>query len=542
MNIGGVPYLLDYDAVTMNVGTYGDSLRRVAYYDTGKRADTIKGCLEYALNHLGYQLDQNRRFDGVSLEDIDMSTIFCFGGMMDFDVGELDVTASRESLQYSDKTIKAVMIKVFECMFSIYRSCMKDIREYQRSEDHSYPTVMKLMHKLKPFLWIDLRCQNDTQLPVSLGEQERSINLSESPSLEVIPDNFFEHNNFSAILKNPKYHSYGRDKKFRHKNIYDSLLVLSEKKCRIYLTNAKLKYCELEIDDSDNELFNSCYHQKIIVTVDPRSDVKTQGEALQQKLDGIAQGLYEVITIDRADVEPKEKVSTYRPVVLDENGDKPMDAMAKKYIAACQGMIERFGAIYYYSDKIPQFDVDMIETLSSNAETLGLPDLHILFDSRNNESEKYCHGRAFSMLPKFVDCPVIDLSDSKNEISSEKSRLRNPLFYSIKNIIKQCLLQYKMSSNFVDMIKDWKELGLETPKSFDCITKFGNIYFNRYVYLSDFGIDNGDHSYDTTAKCIIIRWLKSLDETTRYKAISWTLLNHGRAYLMNQELKELFTK
>ena len=216
--------------------------------------------------------------------------------------------------------------------------------------------------------------------------------------------------------------------------------------------------------------------------------------------------------------------------------------MAKKYIAACQGMIERFGAIYYYSDKIPQFDVDMIGNLSENAETLGLPDLHILLDSRNNESEKYCHGRAFSMLSKFVDCPVIDLSDSKNEISSEKSRLRNPLFFSIKNIIKQCLLQFKMSSNFVDMIKDWKELGLETPKSFDCITKFGNIYFNRYVYLSDFGIDNGDHSYDTTAKCIIIRWLKSLDETTRYKAIAWTLLNHGRAYLMNQELKEMFTK
>ena len=549
VNVGGVPYSVDINALCMSDNDYGylDNVYRVAFNDSGKRSDLFKECVLQALDNLQMELTNNSTFgykNQVNLGAMSLHKIVGFQGMLDFDVGELDITASRESLQYSDKTIKAIVTKAMTVAFKATDKCTKAIYDHNNGKDLSYPHFKQVAKIIEPFMWLEIRRQNNDSLRLKINETENKCFLYTNCNVLVFDKQFVKDNDIDDILVKPKWHSVEHDDKVHHVNYSDSVRLFNDDQCHIFVTNALLKYCtNIRMTEDDKERNREAYHSLIVVTVDRKSDVKKQAAALQERLDEWAKGLFKVHFVDKEEVEPDDVLRpTAKKVVLDENGDKPMDAMAKRFIEKEKEIIARFGKLYYYSGDVPNTDIDMILSLSANAEVLGIPDLSILVNSRDNKHEDFCHGRAFAMLSKYTDVPCVDLSKSENRECCYKGKreseyLRVELFHRLRNECKRILLQNEINSSLKSIVSTLISQGFYVSLSLRKLLPFKNLHFRRYHSLNDWNMD------ETVANTVLCRLLKkyfmSVPAEQRYKMLAITLYQNGHAYMFDEEMKKM---
>ena len=511
VRIGGVPYLLDIEELTGGMTGYTD-------------CGDIKHSNIDSLSSSGKIIREI--IDNIT-DDFSKSCLNCmyptrmcsFNGMLDFNVGELDVTASRESLQYTQRTKKSLWEKLIELNLKIHKHRDQVVTKWNNHIGSPQEFLTTLTY-LRQFNWCGNRYYND-RLTYKLGNFKDDLNIgTDKPSFVVWDEKFIADNKILQLLDHAKAHKVNSRSRWSHKPDYIHFDAddIGNKKLKIYITNAPLQSCGLDVFTEEEKTAYGNYGNKQIITVKSNCDFPAQVETLKNILEECCPGLYEVVPVDKKDLFIPSQAKSYKASKVDENGDKPMTAMARKIIEEMKPIQDYFGCLYLYKGKeFPLYHRDLLDALSRNHELLGIPDIGLI--TRQME----VHGTARAMVEKIAECPVFYLDEYKDFET-------NPLFQRLLKKIQLLAVRADLPYQLVDFMAT---CGVKCEAG-EKLAKFNNL---SCVFYHDAGVSTT--KVEDAAKNIVLHFLKGLPTIQQYKVIAQAYMNR-RQYGLKRFLKEYF--
>lgn len=504
VRIGGVPYSVDKEELFNNISYWQDGadFLRMSDSECSTNEKIIKECCQ-ELNSQGWPASFLGNFRPTRAMGIN--------GILDFDIGDLDVTASRESLQYTYKTKKALMTKMFNTAFVVSKEVKDKCEEWSENNGNSQE-LLDMLTYVSQFCWCGSVVEN-VRLEYKVGNYTNSFYVfSDRPEIVVWSEHFALQNNILGMLEGAHLHTVDYRGKYGHKPSHTNFNIqeIGQKKVDLYITNAPLKSCGVEVTEEEkNKVGNYCV--KNIITVSQRSDIDAQHKILSDFLEGLLPGVYNIIKIDKKDLCLTKVKSTYK-VVVDENGDRPMTAAAKEVVEKLKPISDYFGCLYLYKGKeIPPVETEFLHNLSVNRNKLGLPDLSLITDIVD------VHGTARAMVPKVTDIPVVFLDDTEEVSSKQHQSLEKPLFKQLKNILKQMMVQQELPNPIKNIIRNIRKVDKNACPNFDKLCKFEGLS-TCHIYPGLFGIEDDEV---TKATCVVFEhYLDSLPECEMYKQLA----------------------
>lgn len=417
VRVGGVPYSLDTEILTERIAKYS----KIDYYKDN----------DYN-NYEGNELilhEVLKEFSDSSF-NININTLCYYNGCLDFNVGELDVTASRESLQYSNKTRKALFKRLCELQSSLKKCLEKIFFDWKSKENHTFEEALKMNNVLQQYNWGCFSTfMNYNVLTYSCGNfVGRAAWSNDGFLLHCFDEEIVEKNNIKDCLEKPAFHTLA-EKGGRFKHTIYSVYAKGRDHLNIYLTNAPLKYSGIEIDDEEVRAYGSLDAVVPIITVASRSDVKAQGEKLQRKFDEICPNFYKIIVVDKKDCFiPKSNSNK----TVNTSEEDQIEIEAKRLIEKMKPISDYFGKLYLFSkNSIPKYIGDPLGVLASVKHLFGIPDLSLIIDSAGVSS------RVKRRVQKISNIPVVFFEDEMDE--EIKGVLQHELFRKLEKQLKTIL-------------------------------------------------------------------------------------------------------
>lgn len=505
VRVGGVPYSVDRDELLNNISYWqdGTDFLRMNESDCSANEKIVKECCQ-ELNGQGWPDSFLRHFRPAKS--------ICINGILDFEIGELDVTASRESLQYTYKTKKALMTKMFYTAFAVSK-VVKDKCEEWSENNGTSQELFDMLTYVGQFCWCGSVVDN-VRLDYKVGNYTNNLYVfSDRPQIVVWSEHFAQQNNILGMLEGAHFHTVDHRGKYGHKPAHTNFNIqnIGQEKVDLYITNAPLKSCGVQVTDEDREKQGGVYGIKNIITVSQRSDIDAQHKILSDFLESLLPGVYNIIKIDKKDLSLTKSKSAYK-VVVDENGDRPMTAAAKEVVEKLKPISDYFGCLYLYKGKtIPAVEVEFLHNLSVNKDKLGLPDLSLITDIVD------VHGTARAMVPKVTDIPVVFLDDTEELSAKEMQSLEKPLYKRLKNVLKQMMVQQSLPSTIKGILENIRKVDKNACPNFDNFSKFERLTtYNIYPGL--FGIE--EDKVNNAASAVLENYLDSLPECEMYKQLA----------------------
>ena len=408
IRVGGVPYRLNCKEMAAGFNMWDN----VKYYKAQQSYDSNRLLLHKAL----CEVERYNSFD------LPIEKLFDYNGCLDFEIGELDITASRESLQYSVKTKMVLFKRLVELQTKLYDYLYKKISVW----NDNMQTLDKAIDKFKELLQFNYgsfaSVSRAIRFNYKVGGFESYINIdSYDPSLLCYSEEIVQKNSLLDGLETPRCHTLNADTKRIQHSIKMATISLTKTSVKqdIYITNAPLKYSGINVDEKKIEEFGRYNANEAIITVAQRSDVQKQGELLQKRLDAIAPNIYNVIVVDKKNCAiPKatrqiRRVKDSKEEVVDE---KPMTIAAKQLIASMQPIVDYFGKIYLFKGNGGDYAriKSALSALDLAKDFFGIPSMQPILNCFT------VHGTARKLVEKIADVPVVyfeDEDDANDDIA-----------------------------------------------------------------------------------------------------------------------------
>ena len=415
VRVGGVPYSLDKETLTENILKY-------YHVDHFKNDDNDYEGNALILHEVLKEFSDSNFYFSVD-------ALCHYNGCLDFNVGEIDVTASRESLKYSNKTRKALFKRLCELQITLKKYLIKIYCDWG-SKKRSFEEALKLNNVLQQYDWGCFDSVINTRaFKYSCGEFESSAFWqNDHLSLTCFSEDIVNKNNIQDCLEKPLFHTFTeREGRFRH-TIYP-LYTKKRDHLDIYLTNAPLKYSGIKIDEEKVRTLGVLNSVIPIITVASRSDVKAQGEKLQRKFDEICPNFYKVIVIDKKDCFIPKSYSKKTVNVAEEDS---IGIEAKRLIEEMKPISDYFGKLYLFSkNSIPVYIEKTLVELTEVKHLLGIPDLSLIVNSAKVSS------RVKRRVQKISNIPVVFFEDEMGE--EIEGLLQHELFRKLEKQLKTIL-------------------------------------------------------------------------------------------------------
>lgn len=524
IRVGGVPY--DFDENTMNQDFIG--WQDVKYFKLEKTYEGNSALLHEALAEC---------HDTEFLE-CNMSQLFKFNGCLDFEVGELDITASRESLQYSKKTRKAL----FKRLIEVQTALSKRLTQMLDKWNNNVGTFQEALEKLKYFKQIQWGAFSyvvrNRPFKYRCGRHENKVNLDSCDvSLVCYGEQVLKDNDLLKGLITPKLHTLNGDTK----RIQHSARLTTFNPCKglkqieVYLTNAPLKHSGISISQEEINLLGRYSACKAIISVSSRSNVKEQGEWLQKQFDEICPDLYKVITVDKKDcfIPKVEKERNGKTVTVVAEDERPMTIAAKELIEQMKPISSCFGKIYLFKSNTIQYQVQrVLESLVMAKDLTGIPDLTPILECVK------IHGTARKMVEKYTDIPVVFFEDEMENDRNGDVIFRHELFRKLKHVLQKICFFTDMNSDTAKLGKAIVKYGKDLNVNMDTlkvVAQYKEIAFPN-LYLSEVNMDS-DHVQEVWVN-VCRNCLNRLDNEQRFKLLAQIFLNCS-FYLPNKPFRKL---
>lgn len=510
IRVGGVPYDFDEDTMKQDFKSWQD----VKDFKLEKNYDGNGALLHGALNEC----------KDTEFLDCNMSQLFNFNGCLDFEVGELDITASRESLQYSKKTRKALFKRLVEVQTALSKRLTKLLDKW----NNNVGTFQEALEKLKYFKQIQWGAFSsivrNRPFKYKCGHYENKTNLdSFDMSLVCYGDQMLKDNDLLKGLITPKLHTLNGDTK----RIQHSARLTTFNPCKglkqveVYLTNAPLKYSGISISQEEINLLGLYSACKAIISVSSRSNVKEQGEWLQKQFDEICPNLYKVITVDKKDcfIPKTEKERTGKAVAVVAEDERPMTIAAKELIEQMKPISDCFGKIYLFKSNTVRYQVQrVLESLVMAKDLTGIPDLTPILECVK------VHGTARKMVEKCTDIPVVFFEDEIENDRGGDVIFRHELFRKLKHVLQKICFFTNMDPDMEKLGKAIVKYGKDLNVNMDTLkvmAQYKEMAFPN-LYLSDFGLDS-DHAQEVWAN-VCQNCLNRFDTEQRFKLLAQIFL------------------
>lgn len=414
VRVGGVPYFLDKETLTENILKY----YKVEYFkndDNDYEGNAL--ILHEVLKEFS---DSNFYFN--------VETLCYYNGCLDFNVGEIDVTASRESLKYSNKTRKALFKRLCELQSTLKKHLVKIFYDWDCKEN-SFEEVLKMNNVLQQYDWGCFDFVISTKaFKYSCGEWKTNAFWQfDHLYFPCFDEDIVERNNIKECLENPAFHTLTEwEGKFKH-TIY-SVSAKNRDHLNVYLTNAPLKYSGIKFNEEEVRTLGRANAVVPIITVASRSDVKAQGEKLQRKFDEICPNFYKVIVVDKKDCFiPKNNSKK----TVNGSEEDLTEVEAKRLIEKMKPISDYFGKLYLFSkNSIPEYIETPLVALTS-VKRFGLPNLSLIIDSAGVPS------RVKRRVQKISNIPVVFFEDEM--VEERKGVLQHELFRKLEKQLKTIL-------------------------------------------------------------------------------------------------------
>lgn len=524
IRVGGVPY--DFDENTMNQDFIG--WQDVKYFKLEKTYEGNSALLHEALAEC---------HDTEFLE-CSLSQLFKFNGCLDFEVGELDITASRESLQYSKKTRKAL----FKRLVEVQTALSKRLTQMLDKWNNNVGTFQEALEKLKYFKQIQWGAFSyvvrNRPFKYRCGRHENKVNLDSCDvSLVCYGEQVLKDNDLLKGLITPKLHTLNGDTK----RIQHSARLTTFNPCKglkqieVYLTNAPLKHSGISISQEEINLLGRYSACKAIISVSSRSNVKEQGEWLQKQFDEICPDLYKVITVDKKDcfIPKVEKERNGKTVTVVAEDERPMTIAAKELIEQMKPISSCFGKIYLFKSNTIQYQVQrVLESLVMAKDLTGIPDLTPILECVK------IHGTARKMVEKYTDIPVVFFEDEMENDRNGDVIFRHELFRKLKHVLQKICFFTDMDSDTAKLGKAIVKYGKDLNVNMDTlkvVAQYKEIAFPN-LYLSEVNMDS-DHVQEVWVN-VCRNCLNRLDNEQRFKLLAQIFLNCS-FYLPNKPFRKL---
>lgn len=524
IRVGGVPY--DFDESTMKQDFIG--WKDVRDY---KLENTYEG--GGALLHEALAECNDTEF-----LECTMSQLFNFNGCLDFEVGELDITASRESLQYSKKTRKALFKRLVELQTTLSKHLIKLLDKW----NNNVGTFKEALEKLEYFKQIQWGAfyfvVRNRPFKYKCGRYENKIDLdSFNVSLVCYGEQVLKDNDLLKGLFTPKLHTLNGDTK----RIQHSAKLMTFNPCKglkqieVFLTNAPLKYSGISISQEEVDLLGRGSACKAIISVSSRSNVKEQGEWLQKQFDEICPDLYKVITVDKKDcfIPKAEKERNGKSVVVVAEDERPMTIAAKELIEQMKPISDCFGKIYLFKSNTIQYQIQrVLDSLVMAKDLTGIPDLTPILECVK------IHGTARKMVEKYTDIPVVFFEDEMENDRNGDVVFRHELFRKLKHALQKICFFTSIDPDMAKLgkaiVKYGKDLNVNM-NTLEVMSRYKEIPFPS-LYMSEFGMNN-EHVQEVWA-IVCQNCLNRLDTEQRFKLLAQIFLCRS-FYYPNQLFKNL---
>lgn len=476
VRIGGVPYQLNVKELANGFNTW----ENVKNFKSNQSYEGNRLLLHKALN----EVKCYHPFD------LSVERLLNYNGCMDFAIGELDVTASRESLQYSVKTKLELFKRLIELQTKLYDYLCGVIRNW----NDNIKTLDKAVDKLEEICQFKYgsyqSVSNVVRFSYKIGDYETYVNIDcYDLSLVCYSEDIIKKNDWLKGLDTPKCHTLNADtKRIQHSAKMSTISLAKGRQFKqdIYITNAPLKYSGITVDERKIEAFGKYNANESIITVASRSDVHKQGELLQERLDEIAPNIYNVIIVDKKDCDIPKAAKQSKGVnnrdceVVEE---KPMTIAAKELIAEMQPIVERFGKIYLFKGNGKAYETlkSALSALNSAKDYFGIPSLQSILDCVK------VHGTARKLVEKLADVPVVyfeDEGDSYGDIAKHEliRKLQKQLtvlylftgFSRESKILMKGCIKYGEKYARCDALKKIKQLQELGITYIPCTNKYSN--------------------------------------------------------------------
>ena len=526
IRVGGVPY--DFDESTMKQDFIG--WQDVQYFNLDKTYEGNGALLHEALAEC----------NDTEFLECSMSQLFNFNGCLDFEVGELDITASRESLQYSKKTRKALFKRLVEVQTALSKRLIKMLDTW----NNNVGTFQEALEKLKYFKQIQWGAFSyvvrNRPFKYRCGLHENKVNLDSCDvSLVCYGEQVLKDNDLLKGLITPKLHTLnGETKRIQH-----SARLMTFNPCKglkqieVYLTNAPLKYSGISISQEEINLLGRYLACKAIISVSSRSNVKEQGEWLQKQFDEICPDLYKVITVDKKDcfIPKVEKERNGKIVTVVAEDERPMTIAAKELIEQMKPISDCFGKIYLFKSNTIQSQVQrVLESLVMAKDLTGIPDLTPILECVK------VHGTARKMVEKYTDIPVVFFEDEMENDRNGDVIFRHELFRKLKHVLQKISFFINMDSDIAKLgraiVKYGKDLNVNM-NTLKVMAQYKDMSFQN-LYLSEVNMDS-DHVQEVWVN-ICRNCLNRLDNEQRFKLLAQIFLNCS-FYWPSKLFKELIS-
>lgn len=491
VRVGGVPYKVD-----------DDDLSNVEQY---KRWDSI-----FSLEEIKKALE-NSKIKNVMLDCsfYNLANTPCF---IDMDIGEVDVTASREALQFTERTKTAVLKKLAIAM----NAAGEKLNELWKSK---YGKTFDTLLEVKEFIMKLQHYRINTRMAGALdsylnfetvlGKHSVYWNRDEDIRVNLFNDSSFNDFKKKCLDLSAKLHyssSYydrkesAKHYRWSHKDSNISMTIGVDKVQNIYLTNAPLKHCGIPFLEEDGS-------NTVVITVDKEVNVEEQGTNLQKKFDSFADGMFNVIVVDRKNIKIPRVKAAKKDKVLNEDGefveDKPMVTLAKQIIERFKPMIEEYGCIYMYEKEIFYTEDKTLRALSDVHDKLGIPDPAVIFECMS------AHKTARNLVKKLATCPVIILDENERRGVED-----NPYFLRILKKVQLIKVADSINNQILSFARD-------NIESLNRLLQYRTNYLNS-IHVP--GIN--DDVVDNSLKKIVEHFLDSLGYTA-WEYISMSVLRYG---------------
>lgn len=338
VRMGGVPYLINYYKVESFFKNY---YKLDAYNTLEENCSSLQDFASFIDNTC-------KEFDIQDRSVLKDFTILRLRNikpvLIDINIGDATPTASRDTLQV-DKTLADI---VFKNLINTYSKAVA-FNDKSLTELKANPiTLQEFAEKVEYFENNNLfplfaSRQTSTSIKVKLSQVAMDINFNRDWSVPVLSERLLKDNNvlegFDFITFRSPVHTIFK-KCWQHSAYYSSYNYhKGDDKSfnfKIALVNNSPNYAVY----TDERGYKETY--KYILTMPKKYNIEEVGKTIQERLDTIWKGHYEVVIIDVKE-EKTSKVSSSKLTLTDRFGDKPLVKMAVNFYEKIKPLTDKLG-------------------------------------------------------------------------------------------------------------------------------------------------------------------------------------------------------
>ena len=442
IRMGGVPYRCDRNVLRNKFSYYEHDIEKAEWSKEG-----LAKCS--GLEFVNEFKSQIYRRDLMLAKDV----------LFDVKVGEVDITASREDLQYTDRTFKVLGNLMCEW---VLRNCNVLRKQYEKLETTTYTKLSLLqkdfiqMHNTK-----DYRLSNSS-IPSSLAVKtlfgERSISWKADKASFIFMTDEDVEKLFSKDCENPRLYCFSNNKWRRSNNsIYFDDFGHPLPQYNLCITNAPLtkspyQFTTIKVDGGTEEL------------------TKAQ-KAIQDFLDECAQGVFKFEVFDKDTLPKAQRV---KRVKTDEEKEQEKEARSANRIEA-EGFLTRFddefkkaGCIYMYNENITYDHAQILRALSAYKAELDVPNFSYVFDLASMKKG------VMSWVTKLAKYPIVEVNSHYKLNADNRNCADNELLQRYRKKITLLAVAHKIPSEARQLL--WTDN--PTLNLFQPLLKHGNFLTN----------------------------------------------------------------